>query len=61
MKDLVWRKSSFCDSNGCAEVASLPEGNVMMRQSDLPELVLTFTPAEWKLFVAGVLNGEFDL
>ena len=35
---------------------------ITMRDSDHPEgPVLTFTPAEWDAFVAGVRDGEFDL
>jgi hypothetical protein len=73
MKDLAWRTSSFCESSGCVEVApidgvkhnahvevaSLPDGTVLMRQSHSSDVVLSFTPAEWEVFVAGALNDEF--
>ena len=62
--DLRWRKSS-CSGNGggnCVEVASLASGIVAVRDSKDPDGPrLTFTPAEWEAFTAGVRAGEFDL
>ena len=44
---------------GC--MASLPEGGIGVRDSkDTEGPVLRFTPDEWKAFVGGVRNGEFD-
>ena len=57
-----WFKSSlsFCNSN-CVEVASLPGGQIGVRDSkDTEGPVLRFTPGEWDAFVGGVRNGEFD-
>ena len=58
----AWFKSSLSLSNGaCVEVASLPGGQVGVRNSrDCGGPVLAFTPAEWHAFVGGVRNGEFD-
>jgi hypothetical protein len=60
--DSHWVKSSLSFANGdCVEVASLPDGQVGVRDSkDTEGPVLRFTPAEWKAFVGGVRNGEFD-
>lgn len=57
-----WIKSSFSFANSnCVEVASLPGGQVGVRDSKDPAgLVLRFTPGEWHAFVGGVRNGEFD-
>lgn len=57
-----WVKSSLSFSNGnCVEVADLPGGTVGVRNSRHPEgAVLQFTPDEWRAFVGGARNGEFD-
>lgn len=60
MNDVIWVKSSFCDSGNCVEVT---RGSVWIhvRWSEDDETELKFTPKEWRLFVAGVKAGEFDL
>jgi hypothetical protein len=56
-----WRTSTFCDLNGCIEVALL-DGRVAVRDSKDPAgPVLLFTPNEWEAFLAGARTGEFDL
>jgi hypothetical protein len=57
-----WAKSSLSFSNGnCVEIASLPDGNIGVRDSKNPEgPILRFTPDEWKAFTGGVRKGEFD-
>jgi hypothetical protein len=59
---LSWTKSSLSHANGnCVEVADLPGGQVGLRHSkDAAGPVLQFQPEEWKAFLAGVRNGEFD-
>jgi hypothetical protein len=60
-----WKKSSWSAENGnCVEVAVLPGDNIGVRDSKdnargCP--ALTFTSAEWSVFVVGIQNGEFDL
>jgi hypothetical protein len=57
----VWRKSTLSGVNGCVEVA-LVAGRLAVRDSKDPQgPVLLFTPDEWRAFVGGVRNGEFDL
>jgi len=42
-------------------VAGLPGGRVGVRHSkDSKGPVLRFTPDEWRAFLGGVRNGEFD-
>jgi hypothetical protein len=57
-----WIKSSLSFSNGnCVEVASLPDDEIGVRDSkNTAGPVLRFTPAEWRAFLGGVRNGEFD-
>jgi hypothetical protein len=57
-----WVKSSLSFANGdCVEVASLPGGQIGVRDSkDTAGPVLRFTSAEWRAFIGGARNGEFD-
>jgi Domain of unknown function (DUF397) len=57
-----WVKSSLSFANGnCVEVASLPDGEIGVRNSRDPEgAVLRFTSDEWHAFLGGARNGEFD-
>ena len=57
-----WVKSSLSFSNGnCVEVASLTGGFVGVRNSrESNGPVLRFTTDEWKAFLGGARNGEFD-
>jgi Domain of unknown function (DUF397) len=58
-----WRKSSHTVSSGnCVEVAANVPGVVAVRDSKDPNgPKLTFAPAEWDAFTAGVRAGEFEL
>lgn len=58
-----WIKSSLSFANGdCVEVTSLPAGQIGVRDSkDAGGPMLQFTVSEWRAFVGGVRNGEFDL
>jgi hypothetical protein len=52
-EEIVWRKSSFSGPTG--------EGGALVRDSKAPEgAVLRFSEGEWRAFLAGALNGEFD-
>ncbi|WP_424212456.1 DUF397 domain-containing protein [Streptomyces sp. BI20] len=55
-----WQKSSYStDTNACVEVAA-HDGNIVMRESDDPEFVVTTTPAKLRAFILGIKAGEFD-
>jgi hypothetical protein len=57
---LPWRKSSF-SSSSCVEAAPYGDGRVAVRDSKNPANgFLLYDPAEWRAFLAGVRNGEFD-
>ena len=64
MNDLTWRKSTFSNGNGgsCVEVADLPDGGRLVRDTKLGEAspVLRYTEGEWTAFLDGVRDGQFD-
>jgi hypothetical protein len=53
----MWKKA--CDSGGCVEVDAEAAGQVLVRDSKDPEVVLTFTRKEWDEFIAAVKAGTF--
>lgn len=61
MSDNGFQRSSFCNFGNCPEIKILPDGSVLFRDSQLPEVALVFNRREWSEFIAGVKNGEFDL
>ena len=60
---VTWTKSTRSNGSGeCVETAQLPGGSRAVRDSKDPDgPVLVFTPSEWRAFVEGVKDGEFDL
>jgi hypothetical protein len=62
---VTWRKSSFSGANGgnCVEVGQAGDGAVLVRDTKDRGHgpVHRYSAAEWRAFVAGVRNGEFDL
>ena len=59
--DLNWRKASASNSQGnCLELAKGPNGEILLRESDDPELVVETTPDKLGAFFDGVRKGEFD-
>lgn len=60
--DVRWTKSRHSNATGaCVELASLPTGEIAMRNSRFPSgPALVYTPREIAAFVAGAKDGEFD-
>jgi hypothetical protein len=59
--EMHYKKSSFCNSGTCVEVAHLSTGDIALRDAKNPTVPPhVFTRDEWTAFVAGVRNGEFD-
>ncbi len=58
---LAWLKAQASTHNGqCVELASAP-GKIAMRDSKDPDgPILVYTRAEFKAFLDGARNGEFD-
>jgi hypothetical protein len=59
---LNWRKSTQSNGSGdCVEVAECPDA-IHVRDSKNPTgASLVFTVAEWRAFVVGAKDGEFDI
>lgn len=59
----VFKKSSYSPPQGnpwCVLV-SISEKNVLVSSTNRKEMVSEFTIEEWRAFISGVKNGEFDL
>lgn len=56
-----FRKSSFSPTDNCVEVAELPDGGRLVRDTKDAGTgpVLTFTATEWAAFLDGARAGEF--
>lgn len=58
---IVWQKSTYSGMNGCLEVAFIDEGRVAIRDSKSKQgPVLVFSLTEWRSFLRGVVDGEFN-
>jgi len=56
-----FRVSSFCTSGGCVEVALSGDVVAVRDRKDPGRLAQVYSATEWREFIAGVKNGEFDL
>ena len=64
LSNATWRKSSYSGGNGgnCVEVAVLPDGGRVVRDSKDPDgPKLMFSPVEWRTFINAMRSGTFDL
>jgi predicted secreted Zn-dependent protease len=55
-----WRKSSFCGTGACVEVAKTGDEFLVRDSKDANSPILKFTGEEWAAFVAGINAGEFS-
>ena len=60
-KSAAWRKSISSDTGGCVEVA-FADGLIGVRDTKANGAgpILEFNEREWRAFIAGARNGEFD-
>lgn len=56
-----WKKSKLSGPNGCVEVAFVGDRVAVRDSKDRHGPILKFTPTEWKAFIGGVRDGEFEL
>jgi hypothetical protein len=59
----VWRKSQASNASGgeCVEVAFAEHAVFIRHSQNTAGPVLSFSYSEWKAFLIGARNGEFDL
>ncbi|MGW2515214.1 DUF397 domain-containing protein [Streptomyces scopuliridis] len=60
--DIQWRKSSKSSNaagSDCLELAE-HDGEILMRESDNPDVIIHTTPAKLRAFLDGAKEGEFD-
>jgi len=57
----IWRKSTHSNSDGCVEVAFVGDRIAVRDSKDQHGPVLVFTPVEWKAFLGGARDGEFEV
>jgi hypothetical protein len=58
---LKWRKSSACATHNCVQVAATDDSMIAVRNSSDPDgAMVLYSPAEWRAFLIGAKNGEFD-
>lgn len=61
-KKVTYKTSSFCNYGECVGIARMENGDVIVKNTkNASERPLNFTQEEWKAFVAGVKNGEFEI
>jgi len=59
-KRLTWRTALNCESGACVQVA-VDDHSILIGNSRQPSgPVLEYTPDEWRYFVTGIKNGDFD-
>lgn len=60
--DIQWRKSSKsadADGDNCLELAEYG-GEILLRESDHPDVIVHTTRAKLRAFLGGAKEGEFD-
>ncbi|MCY0936112.1 DUF397 domain-containing protein [Streptomyces sp. H34-S4] len=58
--EISWRKSSkSTDQGNCLEVA-MADGEILIRESDDPGVVVRTSRAKLRAFIDGAAAGEFD-
>jgi hypothetical protein len=64
VRDSDFVKSSYSQPGAtitCVQIARKPRGVAIRDSKDATKTTLFFSNAEWKAFLAGAKDGEFDL
>jgi hypothetical protein len=59
--ELAWRRSSRCNNAACVEVAFLADSVFVRDTKNSLRQELAYTRAGWRVFIAGVKSGAFDI
>jgi uncharacterized protein DUF397 len=59
--DASWRTSSFSARVSCVETTNSSKGIAIRHSKIARGAVIEYAPEEWKAFILGAKNGEFDL
>lgn len=54
-----WKRTRGCADSHCVEIFDGGH-EIHVRNSKAPDVLVQFTPAEWRVFLAGVKRGDFD-
>ncbi|MGH3948241.1 MAG: DUF397 domain-containing protein [Pseudonocardiaceae bacterium] len=58
----IWRKSSYSGSeSACVEVKITDDGVLVRDTKDRSKPAHSYTHPEWRAFIAGAKDGEFDI
>jgi hypothetical protein len=59
MKDLIWRRSTRCDTGACVEIATDADHVFLRDGADPGGPMLTLTRGQWQDFVTGLKESDF--
>ena len=57
---LTWRTALSCNGGACVQVAATENGLLLGNTRQPSGPMLSYTPDEWREFVAGIKKGDFD-
>jgi hypothetical protein len=58
---LEWRRSTYCGSDDCIEVAILDDRAYVRSSKGAEGAYMVFDKEEWRNFLAGVRDHQFDI
>jgi hypothetical protein len=56
-----WRRSSYCGTNACVEIATTPDGALMRDSKRADSPALGFDRRAWVGFLEAIKAGKMDL
>jgi hypothetical protein len=56
----TWHTGKQCDTGACVEIGTLGESVLIRSSADPAGPVVKLSREEWRAFVAGLKDGDFD-